>query len=104
MNLEEASMNFDSVNVKPFLEGLKPVIESGFSDPEIALVEQMLEAMEMDEEKELEFPIRYRGNDSILKIGIFMDDIDAPDLYFFTHPKLVAEINERFDIFVDDVG
>ena len=104
MHLEEASMNFDLENVRPFLERLKPLIESGFSDDEILRVQRMMESMKVDEEKEVEFPIQYRGSRSVLRIGIFMDDVDSPDVYFFTHPKLAEEIGVQMKKFADDLG
>lgn len=98
-DLKEASTNFDSGEVRPFLERLRPLIESGFSDREILQVQEMLESMRVDEEKELEFPIRYAGEQTVLRIRIFLDDVNASDVSFFTHPKLAdaidAEIQKR---------
>ena len=104
MNLEEASMNFDSENVRPFLERLKPLIESGFSDEEILQVQRMMEVLKIDDEKELEFPIRYRGRQTVLRVGIFMDDVNAPDVYFFTDPELAKEIDKEMEKFADELG
>lgn len=104
MKLEESSMNFDAEYVIPFLERLKPLIEDGFSDREISQVRSLLQNMEVDEEKELEFPIKYKGEQSVLRIEIFMDDIDAPDVYFYTHPKLAEEIDKEFEKFADELG
>jgi len=104
MNLEEASMNFDSENVRPFLERLKPLIESGFSDEEILQVQRMMEVLKIDDEKELEFPILYRGRETVLRVGIFMDDVNAPDVYFFTDPELAKEIDKEMEKFADELG
>src|SRR5688572_28303227 len=82
VDLKESSTNFDSEEVRPFLERLKPLIESGFSDKEILQVQKTLESMKVDEEKELEFPIRYKGQQTVLRVTIFMDDVNAPDLSF----------------------
>lgn len=101
--LKESSMNFDSENIIPFLKRLKPLIEAGFSDNEILQIQKMLENLKVDEEKELEFPIQYQGEKSILRIKIFMDDIDAPDVYIFTHPKLANEIDKEMDRFMDEL-
>ena len=51
MKLEETSMNFDSENIRPFLERLKPLVESGFSDSDISQVQKMLESLKIDDEK-----------------------------------------------------
>lgn len=39
-----------------------------------------------------------------LRLVIFMDDVDAPDLYFFTHPELAADIEEELHQFWDERG
>jgi hypothetical protein len=104
MNLEEASTSFDSENVGPFLGRLKPLIESGFSDGEIIQVQRMMERLKIDEEKELEFPIRYHGRQTVLRVRIFMDDVDSPDLYFFTDPELAKEIDKAMEKLADELG
>ncbi len=98
-DLKESSTDFDSEEVRPFLERLKPLIESGFSDNEILQVQKTLESMKVDEEKELEFPIRYQGGQTVLRVRIFMDDVNAPDLSFFTHPKLAEAIEAEIEKF-----
>jgi hypothetical protein len=51
MDLQESSGNFDLENVRPFLERIKPLIESGFADAEINQIQKATEEMEVDEEK-----------------------------------------------------
>lgn len=102
--LEEASMNFDGENVRPFLKRLKPLVESGFADGEIAQVVQMLERLQIDEEREMEFSIRYRGKPTVLRIQIFMDDVNAPDVAFFTDPELAKEIDSAMEQFAAELG
>jgi hypothetical protein len=104
MNLEEASMNFDSENVRPFLERLKPMIEFGFSDNEISQVQKWMDGLKVDDEKELEFPIKYHGEKSVLRVRVFMDDVDSPNVYFFTHPQLAREISQEIGKFAEEHG
>ena len=102
--LQESSTNFDMENVRPFLQRISPFIESGFGEAQIQQVCQLAENMPHDTEKELEFPIRYAGRDSLLRIGIFMDDINAPDVYFFSPPALAAQIDAEMEKFCDEMG
>ena len=102
--IKEASMNFDGENVRPFLERVKPLVESGFADPEIAQVLQMMGRLEIDDEKDIEFSIRYRGKPTVLRIQIFMDDVNAPDVAFFTDPELAKEIETAMSQFADELG
>jgi len=88
----ETSMNFDAEDVKPFLEELSKVI-GGFGGPEIARVVQAVERLAAEEETSMRFEVQHQGHAVPLEIRIFMDDADAPDLYFLSpSPSLVREI------------
>ncbi len=102
--MNEASANFDLENVQPFLERLKPLIESGFSDKEILQLQKSVASMEVDEEKDFEFQIKYNGQSSALKIHVFMDDIESPDIAFFAVPELADKIDEEIQRFFEDLG
>ena len=101
---EESSANFDLENIGPFLGRLSAFIESGFGANEIQKVCRAVDEMEHDEQREMEFPIRHGGTDSLLRVGIFMDDVDAPDLYFFSPPALALQIDEEIDRFFEELG
>ena len=103
-NLEEASMNFDLNNVKPFLQRITPLVESGFSESEINQVQKELEKMEHDDEYEVgRFDIVYQNKKTILIINAFMDSPEAPDIYIFTEPELAVQINEEMGKFADEM-
>ena len=97
-------MNFDMENVRPFLQRISPLIEAGFGEAQIQQVCELAGSMAHDAEQELEFPIRYAGSDSLLRIGIFMDDINAPDVYFFSPPALAAQIDAEMEALCDEMG
>jgi hypothetical protein len=96
--LSEASMNFDSAQVGPFLGRMVERI-SGFGAREAAQVVHLLDELEVGEERDLQFEVEHRGQLVPLWIGVFMDDVDAPDLYFFTVPQLAAKIEELMNDF-----
>jgi len=102
--LQESSTGFDMEHVRPFLQRISPLIESGFGEAEIQQVCQLAESMAHDAEQELEFPIRYAGRANLLRIGIFMDDIDSPDIYFYSPPALAAQIDAEMETFFDELG
>lgn len=66
----------------------------GFGQAEIDLIESRLLEMEVDEEESLNFRVRYAGKETPLQIAIFMDDVDAPDIAFFTSVELAAVIEK----------
>lgn len=99
--LSEASMNFDLPQVGPFLGRMAELV-SGFGAREIVQVTQLLGELEVGEERELRFEVNHAGQAVPLRVGVFMDDVDAPDVYFFTVPKLAAEIDELMADFCEE--
>ena len=97
-------MNFDSADVRPFLTRISGRIDAGFGEPEIQRVEQLIRSMKVKEERSLEFPIRFRGEATVLRLQVHLDDTDAPDLFFFTVPRLATLIDEELSKFADERG
>ena len=102
-DLEEWSTNFDAENVEPFLRRIVPHIEAGFGDNEIRRVTQLIEGMDVNDEEQLVFKIRYSGAPSDFKVGVFMDDIDAPE-YFFAPPALCEQLSAEMQKFAAELG
>lgn len=100
----ESSANFDLEHIGPFLGRISALIESGFGANEIQRVCQSIDAMEHDDQKEMDFPIRHGSADCNLRVVVFMDDVDAPDVYFFTTPTLANLIDEEIDEFFEETG
>src|SRR2546426_895042 len=90
-HLTEFSTGFDSEMVRPFLERIQPFVESGFGPAQVEQICQVVATLPHDEERDLEFPIRHAGKRGTLKIHVFMDDIAAPDIYFFSPPDLTEK-------------
>ena len=102
--LREFSANFDSEMVRPFLERIRPFIESGFGSDEVEQVCQLVATLPHDEERTLEFQIRHAGNEAQFKVHVFMDDVDSPDIYFFAPAGLSKEIESEFGRFAEERG
>jgi len=97
-------MNFDAENVKPFLDRVTPLVESGFGASEKQQVLDLLASLQVDDEKGLSFAIRYAGKDTTLKVRIFLDDVDAPDVYLFACQPLSIIIQAEMEKFADELG
>ena len=102
--LTEFSTNFDSDWVRPFLQRIQPLIESGFGRVQVDQVCQLVATLLHDQERALEFSIRHRGRSGRFRVQIFMDDIASPDIYFFSPPDLTAMIKAEFDQFAQEKG
>ncbi len=90
---EEASANFDLHGVAPFLERLTTLVD-GFGSAERETVEQLLDAMEVEEEAELEFPVVFGDKKVRLRFKLFMCDEGAVDLFVFTVQPLSDQIQD----------
>ena len=102
--MQESSMNFDMENVEPFLQMVSSLISSGFGGQEVAKVVAMAKQMGVDDERELEFRIQYDGKPAVLRVRVFMDDVDAPDLYFFSPESLAERIDAEMEKFCEELG
>jgi hypothetical protein len=102
--LVESSMNFDLDTVEPFLRRVSPLIDAGFGEKEIKLVVELATKMEHEDEQEIRFQITFQGSASELRIRIFMDDTDAPDIYFFSTAELAEKIDSEMERFAEDLG
>jgi hypothetical protein len=100
----EFSTSFDLKNVRPFLERLRPIIASGFGGPQIDEVSKLASTLKHDQEQELKFTIQHRGIKTTLRIVVFMDDINSPDVFFFAPESLTARIQEEFEKFAEELG
>ena len=102
--LTEASMNFDLENVQPFLVRIAQHIDTGFTDAEIKTVAEFVANTEVEDERETNLSVVVGGQTTPLIIRAFMDDINAPDLYFFTSADLAAKIDSEYETFCEELG
>ena len=101
--LTEASTNFDLENVKPFLVRLSTHVD-GFGPAQIDPLVEDVAGMSVDAEKSWAFDVVHDGEPTPLHIRVFMDDEEAPDLYFFTSAALAATINQEMKAYFDELG
>ena len=64
----------------------------------------VVDALDVDATRELYFDVEYDGCMEQLRIEVFMDDVDAPDLYFFAQPRFSEAITELMRNFCEEHG
>jgi hypothetical protein len=99
MDIQEVSCNFDLKNIQPFLARIPTLLDSGFTADNAIQIAAVVSKLKIDEEKQFEFPIRFKGAAIKLKIQAVMDDIESPDLYIFTSKELAGLIDEELQKF-----
>ena len=97
----EFSANFDSEDVRPFLERISKHVESGFDFDQIELLCRAIASLELDQEATMEFPVCCQGQESKLEVHLFLDDTDSPDLYFWAVPGLISHIEAEHSSFFE---
>jgi hypothetical protein len=91
----ETSTNFDLEQVQPFLIQIAALVDSGFGPPEIDGLMKKAKKLKPDQSCCFTFPVVFDGIASPLRIRVFMDDVDAPDIYFYASRKLAGQIDDE---------
>ena len=86
--MHEASMNFDLENVEPFLTRINRRLNLNLPIDELV---QMTHQTKIETEHSRTIQITFNSSQTQLEYRVFMDDLDAPDLYFFTPSKDLAK-------------
>ena len=88
----EASMNFDQDGVEPFLRQVSGLLAGGFSASEAHALAIKIAGLKIDATLSRTYTVTFEGHTVPLRIEARMDDIDAPDLYFFSSEALATKI------------
>jgi hypothetical protein len=78
--VEEASANFDIEDVEPILRRISDLVESGFADEEVNSLASKISDQAVESEREYRYRVRIGGTNAELRVVVFMDDVDAPDI------------------------
>jgi hypothetical protein len=103
-DLSESSMNFDLKNLRPFLQRITPLVEEGFTNSDIESLMATVNTMKSDDQKDFEYLITHNGQKTTLKLSIVMDDIDSPDVCFFSNAALTNDIDKEMKKFATELG
>lgn len=93
----EASANFDTSEVSRFLKRLSKFVKSGFSSAQATRLSREMKKLKPEGSHQYVFPIRFEGSDALLGIRVFMDDVDAPDLYIYGPLKFVRMVDKELE-------
>ena len=103
-DLTEASMNFDQEGVGPFLGSLSQSFSSGFSADQADKLAAAIDSLPVEQTGNWEYNVTVNGRTERLVVVAFKDDIDAPDLAFYSSPGLAARIQKQLASFAQAQG
>ncbi len=92
-NLEEVSGNFDFHELPVVLKHISKVV-GGLGGPQVENAEAQVALMKPDEEIAIGLEVIFQGDRVPLQVRAFLDDQDAPEVAFFTSPRLARTIRE----------
>ena len=84
----EASMNFDLENVVPFLDELNANFKLGL---DVKMLGEFSASIPANAGKSIVVDILDAGRETKMEFQVFMDDIDAPDVYMFFDSSELSE-------------
>ena len=102
--LSEASMNFDQEGVGPFLVELSRAFTSGLELSQAETLALSIDSLPVEQTGSWEYEVAANGKTERLVVVAFKDDVDAPDLAFYSSPELAARIQEQLDSFAQAQG
>lgn len=102
-DLHEASMNFDLEDLEPFLREMAGKLD-GFGSRDVETIVKGVHSMAVDDEVEWRFSVRRDGRGVPLVVRVFLDDVDAPDLFLFSDAALAGELQADLRAFSERLG
>lgn len=91
-HLSEWSTSLDIEDLPLALAVVGSVMTSGFGPSEVAKVTEVVESMKVDQTRWFRSSVSFLGEASELWVGIFLDDVDAPDVYVMAVPSAVSAL------------
>ena len=103
MEMEQTHTRFAVEHLESFLWEVHSLVDWGFKEDQIRLVQTTAEVMRIDSSKSFEFPIRFKGSKTLLAITLFMGENEIPEVTFLTHPELARAIGTQAILFFEEI-
>ncbi|MGY0635265.1 hypothetical protein [Luteimonas sp. A478] len=97
-------MNFDQEGIRPFLAELSRSFSSGLEPARADELAQSIESLSVEQTGNWEYEVVANGKTERLVVVAFKDDVDAPDLAFYSSPELASRIQEQLESFAQAQG
>jgi hypothetical protein len=90
--LVEWSVNLDLDDLADALGVVGSTVDTGLGAQEVAEVTAIVESLRPDQTRTFKFPVSRAGRDSEVWVEVFMDDVNAPDLYVYAEADLAKRL------------
>jgi len=103
MEMEQTRSRFAVEHLESFLWEVHCLVDGGFEEDQIRLLQTTAEVMRIDSSKSFEFPVRFNGSKTLLAVTLFMGENEIPEVTFLTHPNLARAIGEQAVLFFQEI-
>lgn len=102
--MEGVGGGVDLEDVEPILRRVAALVERGFSEQDAKSLSSEISAQVVQSKREYRRRVRFSGADIELQVVAFLDDVDAVDIDFITHPALAQLIDKSIAEHMESVG
>ncbi len=99
---EEFFFDFDSADLKRFLQKLPRLIPSGFGAPQVEEVLQNAKNITPRLKLILDFPIEFEKASTKLVVVLYSEEPQLQTLYLYALPSLIASVEDELSRFVEE--
>ena len=100
---QEVSFNLDMEDLQPLLTRFAANVD-GLGDAEIASIVRDVGRMKVDSTREWKFTVRHGALLTPLRIQVFLDDVDAPDVALWTSRELASKLDAVVETYMEQQG
>lgn len=100
----EYSANFDTDTLETLIQRVSAKWPSIVTPQRTQDFMAFVRSLAHDDEKPFSFTAEHEGVNHEIMFTVFMDDIDAPDVYFYAFPALIESIQTEHTKLSEELG
>lgn len=104
MKIETFSANFDQELFTRLMDRVSAQWPGVLPKARVKELTEFCLSLRHNEEKPMSFAVQHNGVTTSFGIRAFMDDLDFPDVEFFSFPDIIRTISEEFDLVCEELG
>jgi hypothetical protein len=104
MKIESFSANFDQELFTTLMERVSAQWPEILTPARVKEMTDFCLSLRHNEEKPLSFSVQHAGVTTSFGIRAFMDDIQFPDVEFFSFPEIIQSIKEEHERVCEELG
>ncbi len=104
MKIDSFSSNFDLELFTKLMQRVSAKWPDVLTQARIQEVTAFCLSLQHNEEKPLSFTVQHDGGTTSFSIRAFMDEIEFPDIEFFSFPEIIQTIRDEHELVCQEIG